>query len=134
MVYVVQSVRGRFGSEGEFRPFADEGWGEDRDGAETVKWILEQSWCNGKVGTLGGSATAITSALLSAATQSLSCQILQDGCADFSSYLSYQGGVFRKSLVEGWLALGVQLPDYAHVWKAEAPSSTYWQDYDAWGY
>src|SRR5690606_7240716 len=28
IAYVVQSVRGRFGSEGTFRPFADEGWGE----------------------------------------------------------------------------------------------------------
>ena len=131
VVYVVQSVRGRFGSEGEFHPFADEGWGEHQDGAGTVQWILEQPWCNGKVGTYGGSATAIASGLLAPATSSLACQILQDGSADFTDNLAYQGGVFRKSLVETWLAVGVQSPEYADVWKAQAPESDYWLHYDA---
>ncbi|NIA15935.1 MAG: CocE/NonD family hydrolase [Nitrospiraceae bacterium] len=131
IVYVIQSVRGRFGSEGEFRPFADEGWGEHQDGADTVRWILAQPWCNGKLGTYGGSATAIASGLLSPATSSLTCQILQDGSTDFPDNLTYQGGVFRKSLVEVWLAMGVQSPEYADVWRAQAPESDYWLNYDA---
>ena len=131
MVYVVQSVRGRFGSEGEFQPFADEGWGEHQDGVDTVAWILDQPWCNGKVGTYGGSATAIASGLLSPATPSLACQIVQDGSTDFPNNLAYQGGVFRKSLVQVWLAMGVQTPDYESVWRAQAPESDYWLHYDA---
>jgi putative CocE/NonD family hydrolase len=114
-----------------FRPFADEGWGEHADGADTVRWILEQPWCNGKVGTYGGSAPGLTSALLSPATAKLSCQIIQEACGNFPKYLTHQGGVFRKSLIEGWLKLGVQSPEYAAVWKAEPPSSPYWRFYDA---
>lgn len=131
VAYVIQSVRGRFGSEGAFRPFADEGWGEHQDGGDTVQWILKQPWCNGKVASFGGSAPGLTSALLSPATRSLSCQVIQEACGDFSRYLTYQGGVFCKSLVEGWLAAGVQAPEYASVWKEQPPSSPYWDRYNA---
>ena len=51
---VVQDTRGRFKSEGEFYPFRDDGWGDNRDGYDTVEAIASQKWCNGKVGTLGG--------------------------------------------------------------------------------
>jgi len=128
---VEQSVRGRFGSEGVYRPFADEGWGCNQDGAATVKWIREQEWCNGRVGTYGGSAPGIISALLAGSGEPLDCQIIQDAGSDFADHLAYQGGVFRKSLVEGWLKLGVQSPEYADVWKAQPPSSPYWQEYDS---
>ena len=53
---VRQDMRGRFGSEGENLPFIGCGWGEHRDGAETLAWILKQPWCNGKIATEGGSA------------------------------------------------------------------------------
>ena len=46
---VVQDVRGRFASDGEFRPYENEG----RDGYDTIEWAAKQSWSNGKVGTFG---------------------------------------------------------------------------------
>jgi putative CocE/NonD family hydrolase len=46
---VVQDVRGRFQSEGEFRPYENEG----RDGYDTIEWTAGQSWSNGAVGTFG---------------------------------------------------------------------------------
>src|SRR5690606_18710337 len=52
---VIQDVRGRFASEGKFVPFHDDGWGVNRDGYDTVEWIAAQPWCNGNVGTIGGS-------------------------------------------------------------------------------
>src|ERR1700716_834025 len=45
-VVVVQDTRGRFGSEGRFVPFTDEG----ADGFDTVQWLAEQRWSNGRVG------------------------------------------------------------------------------------
>ena len=48
---VVQDCRGKYDSEGVFTPLADEA----RDGHDTVSWIAEQKWCNGRIGTLGGS-------------------------------------------------------------------------------
>lgn len=47
----IQDCRGRFESEGVFYPYHDDG----RDGDETLTWIAEQPWCNGKIGTSGRS-------------------------------------------------------------------------------
>ncbi|WP_157248230.1 CocE/NonD family hydrolase [Nonomuraea typhae] len=43
--------RGRFNSDGVFRPQADEA----DDGYDTVEWIAAQEWCDGNVGMCGGS-------------------------------------------------------------------------------
>ncbi len=42
-------VRGGGQSDGEFTPFAN----ERNDGYDTIQWVSEQPWCNGKVGTFG---------------------------------------------------------------------------------
>lgn len=42
-------VRGGGQSDGEFTPFAN----EREDGYDTIQWVSEQPWCNGKVGTFG---------------------------------------------------------------------------------
>jgi len=46
---VVQDVRGRYGSEGEFDPYRNEG----RDGYDTIEWAGVQPWSDGSVGTFG---------------------------------------------------------------------------------
>jgi hypothetical protein len=46
---VVQDVRGRYGSEGEFEPYRNEG----RDGYDTIEWAAAQPWSDGAVGTFG---------------------------------------------------------------------------------
>jgi hypothetical protein len=46
---VIQDVRGRFHSDGEFRPYENEG----RDGYDTIEWAAKQPWSNGNVGTFG---------------------------------------------------------------------------------
>ena len=46
---VVQDVRGRYASEGDFRPYEREG----RDGYDTIEWAARQPWSNGRVGTFG---------------------------------------------------------------------------------
>ncbi len=46
---VIQDVRGRYHSEGEFRPYENEG----RDGYDTIEWAARQPWSNGAVGTFG---------------------------------------------------------------------------------
>ncbi len=130
MVFVDQNVRGRYKSEGDYHPFADEGWGTHQDGLDTVQWILKQPWCNGKIATVGGSAPGLTQALLSPMTPALSCQVIEVACGDFARFTAYQGGVFGKSLCEDWLkAVGV--PEYANIWKTQIPGSPYWKNYNA---
>ena len=46
---VVQDVRGRYASDGDFRPYQDEG----RDGYDTIEWAASQPWSTGRVGTFG---------------------------------------------------------------------------------
>lgn len=46
---VLQDVRGRYASEGEFKPYRNEG----ADGYDTIEWAAAQSWSNGIVGTYG---------------------------------------------------------------------------------
>jgi len=49
-VYIYQDVRGRGDSDGNM-----DAYGEGQDGYDTIEWIAQQSWSNGKVGMLGGS-------------------------------------------------------------------------------
>jgi uncharacterized protein len=46
---VIQDVRGRYASDGEFRPYENEA----RDGYDTIEWAAKQPWSNGNVGTFG---------------------------------------------------------------------------------
>lgn len=51
---VVQDVRGRFASPGEWHPYADEA----ADGAATVRWIRRQPWSDGRLVAVGASYAA----------------------------------------------------------------------------
>jgi putative CocE/NonD family hydrolase len=53
---VVQSCRGRFGSEGDFSPFHP----DVDDSYDTVEWAAAQPWSNGKVGMYGVSYGGMT--------------------------------------------------------------------------
>lgn len=46
---VIQDVRGRYASDGEFRPYENEG----PDGFDTIEWAARQPWSNGAIGTFG---------------------------------------------------------------------------------
>lgn len=46
---VIQDVRGRYASEGEFVPYQNEG----KDGYDTIEWAARQPWSDGNVGTFG---------------------------------------------------------------------------------
>src|SRR5262249_58200259 len=51
---VYQDCRGRYGSEGEDRVYADDA----ADGYDTLDWIARHEWCNGRIGMSGSSAGA----------------------------------------------------------------------------
>ncbi len=53
---VVQSVRGRFGSEGQWVPF----FNEAADGRAALDWIAQQPWFNGSLGLFGSSYVGYT--------------------------------------------------------------------------
>jgi len=53
-ILAVQWVRGTWKSEGRFQFLRNEA----KDGYDTIEWLAEQSWCNGKVGMFGTSYNA----------------------------------------------------------------------------
>lgn len=57
---VVQDVRGRGESNGQFRGFRQ----EPADGTATLAWLRSQGWCNGKIGCYGFSYQGLSQLLL----------------------------------------------------------------------
>jgi uncharacterized protein len=104
-VFVSQDMRGRFASEGkDWVVFHNEGWGERRDGQESLEWIARQPWCNGSIATTGASALGITQTMMApGAPPCLKAQYIMVAFDDMYSQGSYEGGVWRTSLIEPWI-------------------------------
>ena len=90
---VMQDCRGRYGSEGSFTKYVNEA----EDGFDTLAWLIGQSWCNGRVGTMGLSYGAHAQlALACLAPPGLACMFTDSG--GFSS--AYHGGIRRGGAFE----------------------------------
>ncbi len=96
---VVQDVRGRGDSGGEFYPFRHEA----RDGAETIAWLRTRPESNGRVGMYGFSYQGMTQ-LLAAAEQPEGLACIAPGmCAcDLYHGWFYQNGALRLASSLGW--------------------------------
>jgi uncharacterized protein len=97
--FVIQDCRGRFDSEGDYYPMANEG----QDGFDTQQWVGRQSWSNGRVGMAGGSYVGWTQ-LSSAPYRSefLTCIAPRVMCADLFTGLVYRGGAFQLNVMMTW--------------------------------
>jgi predicted acyl esterase len=103
--FVAQDFRGRFKSKGHHAIiFHNDGWTQPRDGQDTLKWIAAQAWCNGKIGSAGGSALGITQNMSApGAPDALQAQFVFVAYSDMYSQGAYQGGAFRTGFLENWL-------------------------------
>ncbi|HXG13319.1 MAG TPA: CocE/NonD family hydrolase, partial [Gemmataceae bacterium] len=102
-VFVVQDVRGRFGSEGTWYPFVDDGWGDNRDGYDTIQWVAAQPWCNGKVATAGGSYAGQTQMFLAPTRPpALVCCFVREAASDLAQQWCYRGGAFEWAFNLDW--------------------------------
>jgi hypothetical protein len=130
-VYVIQDMRGRFASEGENLPFIGCGWSEHQDGVDTIAWLRQQPWCNGKIGTVGGSALGITQNLVAgAAPEGLTAQFLSVAAASLYSDATYTGGAFRKIDTENWAAENKFDPRAASIIRSHPSYDDYWKQFD----
>jgi uncharacterized protein len=88
----LQDVRGRFGSEGDWYPFADEA----EDGYDTVAWLAQQPWCDGQVGTIGHSYSGSDQhALASLRPPGLAAMVVTEGMVDYHTSAMRQGGALE---------------------------------------
>ncbi len=94
---VVQDVRGKYGSEGDFYPFRN----ERDDGLRTLEWIREQPWSNGVVGGWGASYLGYTQWSVSDSLDSLVPLLTGANLYDFV----YPGGVFSLKSAFTWSVL-----------------------------
>ncbi len=90
---VVQDVRGRYASDGNFVAYQQEG----ADGYDTIEWAAAQPWSNGKVGTFGLSYPGAVQWL--AAIQSPPHLVAMVPAMTFASpsHFWYTGGVWDGS-------------------------------------
>jgi uncharacterized protein len=100
---VIQDVRGRGDSEGEFYPFRNEG----RDGAETIAWLRTRAESNGRIGMYGFSYQGMTQ-LLAAAEQPEGLVCIAPGMTAHDLYHGwfYHQGALRFAFSLSW---GIQL-------------------------
>lgn len=97
-VIVVQSVRGRLGSDGEFRPFLD----EDKDGSVALAWCASQPWCDGRIFLQGKSYEGYAAWAAARSGQVPLCGIVVSMTAASAENWFYEGGAFRQSFAQSW--------------------------------
>jgi uncharacterized protein len=98
-VVVVQDVRGRYMSDGEWYPFKN----ESNDGYDTVEWAAKLPYANGKVGMYGGSyvgATQMLTAIAHPPHLAGLCPVVT--ASNYHDGWTYQGGAFEQWFNESW--------------------------------
>src|ERR1700757_4641324 len=98
-VVIVQDVRGRFTSEGEWYPFRH----ESDDGYDAVEWAAARPYSNGKVGMTGGSyvgATQMLAAIAHPPHLAGICPVVT--ASNYHENWTYQGGALEQWFDQNW--------------------------------
>ena len=98
-IVIIQDVRGRYTSEGEWYPFKY----ESQDGFETVEWAGSLPYSDGKVGMAGGSyvgATQMLAAIAKPPHLAGICPVVT--ASNYHNGWTYQGGAFEQWFNESW--------------------------------
>src|SRR5258708_11345914 len=91
-VVIIQDVRGRYTSEGEWYPFKH----EQADGFDTVEWAAALPYSDGKVGMMGGSYVGATQMLAAIANPPHLAAIAPNVTAsNYHDGWTYQSGAFE---------------------------------------
>jgi uncharacterized protein len=110
---VYQDTRGRHGSEGEDRVYADDA----ADGWDTIDWIAAEPWCNRMIGMSGSSAGATTTfAAASTRHPCLRAFFAQAGASSIYDDVVYEGGAIEMERL--WLWVARNIPGLSHSHRA----------------
>jgi len=129
-IVVIQDVRGRYTSEGDWYPFIHEA----EDGYDTVEWVAALPYSNGKVGMFGGSYVGATQMLAATAHPPHLAGICPAVTAsNYHDGWTYQGGAFEQWFDESWgsalaqdtLNRSVQKSTNARIGEDVLPLTTY---------
>jgi len=92
--FVGQSTRGSYDSEGVYDWTESDGWGEHRDGYDTVEWAATQTWSSGKVGMVDGSASGVNQYLTAPTRPPHLAALFIRQASPTSHAAVYRGGAF----------------------------------------
>jgi putative CocE/NonD family hydrolase len=129
-VVVIQDVRGRYTSEGDWYPFIHEA----EDGYDAVEWAAALPYSNGEVGMFGGSYVGATQMLAATAHPphlAGICPVVT--ASNYHDGWTYQGGAFEQWFDESWasglaqdtLNRSVQKATNARIGEDVLPLTTY---------
>ena len=96
---VIQDVRGRYTSEGDWYTFKN----ESSDGYDTIEWAAALPGSNGKVGMFGGSyvgATQMLAAIAHPPHLAGICPVVT--ASNYHENWTYQGGAFEQWFNQSW--------------------------------
>ncbi len=97
---LIQSVRGTFGSDGQFSPFD-----ERADGLDTIAWLRRASWHSGRIGMIGPSYLGLVQwAVAPDAGEDLAALAIQASASQFHGQ-TYAGGSLSLETAASWLVL-----------------------------
>ena len=107
---MVEDVRGRYESEGEFEPLTQ----EPADGDDTLNWMARQPWCDGKIGMTGGSYLGIVQwkAALRANPHLKAIFTVVAGDDDYRDRFYSTGGAMKLGNRLEWMAENLKTPGY----------------------
>src|SRR5271157_3634357 len=98
-VVIIQDVRGRYTSEGDWYTFVHEA----EDGYDTIEWAAALPYSDGRVGMFGGSYVGATQ-MLAATTHPPHlagiCPVVT--ASNYHENWTYQGGAFEQWFNESW--------------------------------
>jgi putative CocE/NonD family hydrolase len=98
-VVIIQDVRGRYTSEGEWYTFKH----ESDDGYDTIEWAASLPYSDGRVGMFGGSyvgATQMLAAIAHPPHLAGICPVVT--ASNYHANWTYQGGAFEQWFNESW--------------------------------
>jgi len=98
-VVIIEDVRGRYASDGDFYTFVN----EPNDGYDTVEWAAALPYSNSKVGMFGGSyvgATQMLAAIAHPPHLAGICPVVTS--SNYHDSWTYQGGAFEQWFNQSW--------------------------------
>jgi len=109
-VFIIQDVRGRYTSEGEWYPFRH----DSEDGYDAVEWAAALPFSNGKVGMTGGSYVGATQMLAAIAHPPHLAGI----CPVVTASNYHDGWTYQSGALEQW---------FDQNWTTQLATNTMWR-------
>lgn len=121
-IVVLQDMRGRYASEGVFPVFES----DNTDGNDTIAWLMQHSWCDGRIASIGGSAVCTNQYYYHAeGPNGMKTANLWMGAPELYDYWFFPGGCYRKGFSDWWLPAVTDTEQMEILW-AHPTKDSYW--------